>query len=288
MHFIQLSIIFYGGLLLIIRSNLNWMKRIVSVNILNGEGNEGNVTELEKLAIESEKVDSSKMGLENISKEEVTQSVGLLEMCLGLFEPPGGWRVTFLAIYPLCMFSGSIWKYVGLAFAGISCTYNICLILIPVSFLNTIKSSVPIFTVLICRFYYQLHFPQSTYFSLVPIVMGVGMASYGELSFNMIGFLFAVTSSFCSTLFNLFTKKLMGTSPMDNYQIQFYVSLCTFFFIVPIWIAFNVLNSQDSNINETVELIADAASEAPSHYGALADEVSAVEQFLYLFAAGFF
>ena len=117
----------------------------------------------------------------------------------------------------------------------ISATYNICLTLIPVSFLNTIKSSIPLFTILICRFYYQMAFPTSTYLSVLPIVIGVAMASLGEMSFNFIGFIFAVASACGSTFFNLFTKKLMANPELDNLQIQFYVSMFSLLFLFPVY-----------------------------------------------------
>ena len=110
----------------------------------------------------------------------------------------------------------------AVSLGGISATYNLSLRLIPPSFVNTIKSSIPIFTLFVCRFVYQQRFPTSTYLTVLPIVAGLALASLSEVSFNLAGFALACLSSLASTMFALLTKKLMGNSnvALDNVQIQ--------------------------------------------------------------------
>lgn len=167
-----------------------------------------------------------------------------------------------------------------------SATYNICLTLIPVSFLNTIKSSIPLFTILICRFYYSMSYPWTTYISLLPIVIGVALASLGELSFNMVGFIFAIGSACASTCFNLFAKKLMSHPDLDNLQIQFYVSVFSLCFLFPLWVLLPFHPSHNVEHPMIDGSTIEATSAPNSHHGALADQTSSIEQFLYLFVAG--
>jgi hypothetical protein len=54
--------------------------------------------------------------------------------------------------------------------------------------------------------------------------------------FNALGFALSILSSFASTSFNLLTKKLMASSALDNFQIQYYVSCICLLFMFPVWV----------------------------------------------------
>eukprot|EP01113_Clastostelium_recurvatum_P046253 TRINITY_DN8075_c0_g1_i2.p1 TRINITY_DN8075_c0_g1~~TRINITY_DN8075_c0_g1_i2.p1 ORF type:complete len:180 (-),score=42.06 TRINITY_DN8075_c0_g1_i2:60-599(-) len=75
------------------------------------------------------------------------------------------------------------------------CLGNVSLNYIPISFFQTIKSSVPVFTVLIQALFMKKNFTLKIYLSLIPIVGGLGLASFTEVNFNMTGFTCAVLSS---------------------------------------------------------------------------------------------
>lgn len=68
---------------------------------------------------------------------------------------------------------------------------------IAVSFVATIKSSTPLFTVIISRMMLGEKTGHWTKFSMVPITIGLGLCSSFELSFNIIGF-------FCALGTNIF------------------------------------------------------------------------------------
>ena len=59
---------------------------------------------------------------------------------------------------------------VGFCWTAVSIFYNSALRFIHVSFLNTMKSSIPFWTCLICRVYFKEEFSMLTYFSLAPIL----------------------------------------------------------------------------------------------------------------------
>jgi solute carrier family 35, member E2 len=63
---------------------------------------------------------------------------------------------------------------------------------IAVSFVATIKSSSPLFTVIISRLILGERTGHWTKFSMVPITIGLSLCSSFELSFNVIGFLCAL------------------------------------------------------------------------------------------------
>lgn len=51
------------------------------------------------------------------------------------------------------------------------------------------RSTCPIFTILIHRFCNNRAYSTKTYLSLIPIVVGVGLATYGDYYFTTTGFL---------------------------------------------------------------------------------------------------
>ncbi len=65
----------------------------------------------------------------------------------------------------------------------ITATYNLSLRLIPVSFLNTMKASIPIWTCLVCRFWFGQKMSYMTYVSILLVVAGLAMASAAEVSY---------------------------------------------------------------------------------------------------------
>jgi solute carrier family 35 protein E2 len=64
-----------------------------------------------------------------------------------------------------------------------------------VSFTETIKSSAPIFTVVISRLLLQEETGLYVNLSLIPVMSGLALCSMNELSFNMPGFITAVTTN---------------------------------------------------------------------------------------------
>jgi len=86
---------------------------------------------------------------------------------------------------------------------------------VAVSFTETVKSSAPIFTVLITR----LIIGESTSFlvnmSLIPIMGGLALCSATELSFNILGFLAALGTNLSECLQNVISKLLISHS---NYK----------------------------------------------------------------------
>lgn len=81
---------------------------------------------------------------------------------------------------------------------------------VAVSFTETIKSSAPLFTVLISRL---LLGEQTGFFvnlSLLPVMSGLALCSANELSFEIHGFVAAMATNLTECLQNVYSKMLIS------------------------------------------------------------------------------
>ncbi|CAF3626329.1 unnamed protein product [Rotaria sordida] len=107
---------------------------------------------------------------------------------------------------------------------------------IAVSFVATIKSSSPLFTVIISRIILGEKTSNWTKFSMVPITLGLCLCSSFELSFNLFGFLCALGTNIFDCLQNVYSKILISG---EHYrysatELQFWASLLACIFQLPL------------------------------------------------------
>lgn len=74
------------------------------------------------------------------------------------------------------------------------------------------RSTSPVFTILIYRFVYSRTYSEATYLSLVPIILGVGLATYGDYYFTALGFLLTLLGVVLSSLKTVASNRLMTGS----------------------------------------------------------------------------
>jgi Triose-phosphate Transporter family len=60
--------------------------------------------------------------------------------------------------------------------------------MVSIPFHQIMRSTCPVFAVLIYRFRYNRTYSGNTYLSLVPVVIGVALATYGDYYFTSAGF----------------------------------------------------------------------------------------------------
>jgi hypothetical protein len=69
---------------------------------------------------------------------------------------------------------------------------NLSLAMVSVPFYQTMRMLCPLFTILIYRVWYSRTYSTMTYMSLIPLVIGAGMTTAGEMSFTDAGFLLTI------------------------------------------------------------------------------------------------
>ncbi|SPQ27445.1 b2c82cf9-c45e-47fe-9c5b-955d25e0a010 [Thermothielavioides terrestris] len=122
---------------------------------------------------------------------------------------------------------------------------------IPVSLVHTIKGLSPLFTVLAYRFIFDIRYPRATYFSLIPLTIGVMLACSGNHTFGgqYLGILYALLATVIFVTQNIFSKRLFNEAAraeqegagahsrkLDKLNLLCYSSGLAFLLTGPIWL----------------------------------------------------
>jgi drug/metabolite transporter (DMT)-like permease len=111
---------------------------------------------------------------------------------------------------------------------------NISLRYIPVSFMQTVKSAVPAFTVVLQVFALKMSFPQGIYLSLIPVVGGVAAASLTEVNFEIIGFSCALVACLTTAVQSVLSSVLLtGEYRLDSVNLLYYMAPLAFLVDLP-------------------------------------------------------
>ncbi|XP_072758053.1 solute carrier family 35 member E2A [Anoplolepis gracilipes] len=107
---------------------------------------------------------------------------------------------------------------------------------VAVSFTETIKSSAPLFTVLISRYLLGEYTGLYVNLSLIPVMGGLALCSINEISFDLRGFIAAMATNLTECLQNVYSKMLISG---DNFkytpaELQFYTSLASIVVQIPV------------------------------------------------------
>ncbi|BGP15878.1 hypothetical protein JCM10213v2_003868 [Rhodosporidiobolus nylandii] len=85
---------------------------------------------------------------------------------------------------------------------------NLSLHLVSVPFHQVVRAMTPLFTIVISIILYRKRHTRQTYLSLVPVVMGVVFATYGDYSFTAWGFILTLLGTLLAALKTIITNRV--------------------------------------------------------------------------------
>lgn len=84
--------------------------------------------------------------------------------------------------------------------------------MVSVPFHQIMRSTCPVFTILIYRLAYGRSYSMPTYLSLIPLIAGVALATYGDIYFTTAGFVFTFIGVVLAAVKTVATNRLMTGS----------------------------------------------------------------------------
>jgi len=107
---------------------------------------------------------------------------------------------------------------------------NISLDQVTLAFHQLVRSTTPFFAVIISLIFRIQSFSFATYLSLIPVVMGVIMATYGDISFTAMGFFLTVLGTFLAAIKTIVTNiVLVGSLKLQPMDLLWRMSFLAFF-----------------------------------------------------------
>uniref|UniRef100_A0A914W4C9 Sugar phosphate transporter domain-containing protein n=1 Tax=Plectus sambesii TaxID=2011161 RepID=A0A914W4C9_9BILA len=106
---------------------------------------------------------------------------------------------------------------------------------VPVSYAHTVKATMPLFAVFCARVVLGESQTTKVYLSLLPIILGVCIASLTELSFNFAGLFSALTSTFTYAMLSSLVKRVLKDTDMHPLKLLALNSQIAAMLFLPVW-----------------------------------------------------
>lgn len=133
------------------------------------------------------------------------------------------WYDTFTAFLPIAVFitlskltTYLSYQYVSMALA------------------HTAKASEPIFNVIVCAIAFKEYHSSQVYLTLLPISIGIALASISDFTYNHTGFFIAIVSALMKVLQNIYTKRLFDTGKWTFWEIHLYCGAASLLLMAPV------------------------------------------------------
>jgi len=105
---------------------------------------------------------------------------------------------------------------------------------VSIALAHTAKASEPIFNVVVAALLYGEFHRREVYLSLVPITLGIALASVTDFSYNHTGFAIAVTSALMKVLQNIATKHVMASGRFTFWETHAYCGAASLLCLAPL------------------------------------------------------
>uniref|UniRef100_A0A0K0EL79 Sidoreflexin n=1 Tax=Strongyloides stercoralis TaxID=6248 RepID=A0A0K0EL79_STRER len=121
----------------------------------------------------------------------------------------------------------------GKALAVISTYFG--LLKVSISYAQTVKCTMPIFTVIIARIFLNEKQSKKIYLSLFPIIAGVVLCTFTEINFDELGLIASLTSTSLYSFMNVLAKKILEDTSVNPLQLLSLNSKMAFCLCFPLW-----------------------------------------------------
>lgn len=123
---------------------------------------------------------------------------------------------------------------IGACYAGTLWVSNAAYIYLSVSFIQMLKALMPVAVFSVGCIFGTNNFKWNTFLNMVVVTIGVGIASFGEINFNIIGVAFQLSSIFMESVRLVLVQILLQSRGLKLNPITtlYYVAPCCFAFLL--------------------------------------------------------